>query len=143
MSRLIVLFFVGMALQPQAQLVLQNYRADNHLESTGTFVAGMKDSGVTTRVGVRIHGNTDNDAGNRLMRPFVEFNWWRGNSFDQSMLFNTDSVVDRMPKNRFEAKIGLQGNLTKNVSVWGSVGAEVGTNSYESFKAQAGIKYSW
>ncbi|MEJ8851381.1 autotransporter outer membrane beta-barrel domain-containing protein [Variovorax rhizosphaerae] len=132
-----------MYIEPQAQVVVQNYRADNHLEATGTFVSGMKDSGVTTRLGVRIHGSMDNGAGGRMLRPFAEFNWWHGSSFDQSMQFNTDRVTDRMPSNRYEVKLGLQGNLTKNVSAWGSIGGEVGGNGYRSVKAQAGIKYSW
>ncbi|MEJ8859298.1 autotransporter outer membrane beta-barrel domain-containing protein [Variovorax robiniae] len=130
-------------IEPQAQLILQDLRASNHLESTNTLVSGLNVSGPTTRIGVRVHGNTDNDAGNKLMRPFAEVNWWRGTAADKSMMFDSDRIVDRMPRNRFEAKIGLQGNLTKNVSVWGSVGGEFGARNYTVGKAQAGAKYSW
>ncbi|WP_213956994.1 autotransporter outer membrane beta-barrel domain-containing protein [Variovorax sp. dw_954] len=132
-----------MYVEPQAQLILQDLRADNHVESTSTVVSRLNVSGPTTRVGLRVHGNTDDDAGNKLMRPFAEVNWWRGTAADKSMMFDGDRVVDRMPRNRFEARIGLQGNVTKRVSVWGSVGGEFGARNYMAGKGQAGVKYSW
>ncbi|MEJ8847900.1 autotransporter outer membrane beta-barrel domain-containing protein [Variovorax rhizosphaerae] len=132
-----------MYVEPQAQVIVQNYRASNHTEATGTIVSGMKDTSVTTRLGVRVHGHTENDNGNKMMRPFAEINWWHGNGSDASMMFNADRVVDGMPSNRFEAKVGLQGNLTKNISAWGSIGGEVGAKNYQAAKAQVGVKYSW
>ncbi|MEJ8846165.1 autotransporter outer membrane beta-barrel domain-containing protein [Variovorax rhizosphaerae] len=132
-----------MYFEPQAQLILQDLRASDHIESTSTVVSRLNASGPTTRVGLRVHGNTDDDAGNKLMRPFAEVNWWHGTAADKSMMFDSDRVVDRMPKDRFEFKIGLQGNLTKSVSVWGSVGGEFGARNYTASKAQAGVKYSW
>ncbi|MET0504383.1 MAG: autotransporter outer membrane beta-barrel domain-containing protein, partial [Luteibacter sp.] len=132
-----------MYVEPQAQLILQDLRASNHVESTSTVVSRLNVSGPTTRVGLRIHGNTDNDAGNKLMRPFVEVNWWRGTALDKSMMFDGDRVVDRMPRNRFEARIGLQGNLTKSVSAWASLGGEFGARNYMAGKGQVGVKYSW
>jgi hypothetical protein len=36
-----------------------------------------------------------------------------------------------------------QGNLSKAVSAWGSVGFEAGAHNYRSAKAQVGVMYSW
>ena len=132
-----------MFIEPQAQIIVSNYDADDHAEAaTGTVVSGMDDTGVTTRLGVRVHGQTVDDAGNRLMRPFAELNWWHGDS-TQAMQFNGDSVSEGLPSDRAEVKVGLQGNLSKNVSAWGTVGGEVGENGYQAGKVQLGMKYSW
>ncbi|MDM0046283.1 autotransporter outer membrane beta-barrel domain-containing protein [Variovorax dokdonensis] len=129
-------------LEPQAQVIVSNYNAGNYAERSGTVVSGLNDTQVTTRVGVRLHGNVQDDGGNRQLRPFAELNWWHGTA-DATMRFNGDVVADRLPSNRIEAKVGLQGNLSKNVSAWGALGGEVGGQGYRAGKIQAGLKYSW
>ncbi|WP_420826018.1 autotransporter outer membrane beta-barrel domain-containing protein [Pseudomonas multiresinivorans] len=42
------------------------------------------------------------------------------------MSFNSDKVKDRLPGDRYELKVGQQGQVSKNTSVWGSVAAETG-----------------
>ncbi|MNN89018.1 AIDA-I autotransporter precursor [compost metagenome] len=76
------------------------------------------------------------------MRPFAEVNWWHGPG-SQSATFDGVTIKDGLPANRLEAKVGLQGNVTKAVSVWGAVGFEAGAHDYTAGKAQVGVKYSW
>ena len=121
---------------------MTNYHADKHTEQGGTVVSGMNGTEVTTRLGVRIHGNRVNDEGMRLMRPFGEVNWWHGKN-SQTAIFNNDLVRDNLPSDRIEAKVGLQGNVTRNTSVYGAVGMEAGSRDDTAGKAQVGVKYSW
>ncbi|MDM0070564.1 autotransporter outer membrane beta-barrel domain-containing protein [Variovorax sp. J31P207] len=128
--------------EPQAQVIVSNYRAGDHTEQNGTVVSNLSSTNVTTRLGVRMHGNMPDDAGNRQMRPFAELNWWHGPA-TQTAGFDNVVVNDALPANRFEGKVGLQGNLSKAVSAFASVGFEAGSNNYRSAKAQVGVKYSW
>jgi outer membrane autotransporter protein len=131
-----------MFIEPQAQVIVSNYSAGDHTEQNGTVVSGQSGSSVTTRVGVRLHGNVQDDAGMKQMRPFAEVNWWHGPG-SQSIAFDGITVNDGLPSNRLEGKVGLQGNVTQHVSVWGSVGFEAGAHDYTAGKAQVGMKYSW
>ncbi|MDM0043956.1 autotransporter outer membrane beta-barrel domain-containing protein [Variovorax dokdonensis] len=131
-----------MYVEPQAQVIVSTYRASDHAEATGTVISGMDSSAVTTRLGVRVHGNTQDDVGIRQLRPFAELNWWHDGA-DTTMRFNGDVVRDALPSNRIEVKVGLQVNLSKQVSAWGALGGEVGSHGYRSGRIQAGAKYSW
>ncbi|MBB1595162.1 hypothetical protein A9973_13875 [Achromobacter sp. UMC46] len=129
-------------IQPQAQAILSNYRADDHTENTGTKVTGQSQTSVTTRVGVRLQGNIDDDHGMSKMRPFAEVNWWNGPS-SQRASFDGEVVREQLPANRVELKAGVQGNVTKAVSLYGSLGLEAGSNNYTGARGQIGVKYSW
>jgi len=128
--------------EPQGQLVLQNYRAGTRTEATGTVVSNQSESSLTTRLGVRVHGDVRGEDDITRYRPFAEFNWWHGPA-TQSIQFNGDLVRDSLPANRYEFKAGAQGNLTKRTSVWGSAGVETGSGGYLGGKAQVGVKYNW
>ncbi|WP_241026109.1 autotransporter outer membrane beta-barrel domain-containing protein [Burkholderia sp. Tr-20390] len=65
-------FFV----EPQAQLVVSDYRAAAHA-AAGGYLDGQGSTDVLTRVGVRVHGVTAVAPG-RELRPYVEASWWHG-----------------------------------------------------------------
>ncbi|MFZ4288163.1 autotransporter-associated beta strand repeat-containing protein [Variovorax sp. HJSM1_2] len=129
-------------LEPQGQLILSNYRADTHTERTGTVVSTNANTRATTRVGLRLHTVAKNVEGKKLLCSFVELNWWLGPS-SQSVNFDADTVRDTLPRSRLEAKVGLEGQVSRAVSMWGSVGYETGARQYSAGKAQVGVKYSW
>ncbi|WP_174348848.1 autotransporter outer membrane beta-barrel domain-containing protein [Lelliottia aquatilis] len=129
-------------LEPQAQLIMQHYTAPDHTESTGTTVSSLTDSGVTTRLGVRLHANINDENQDPKLRPYSEVNWWHGRS-SQSTRFNADVVHDNLPADRLELKVGLQGNISKQTSIWGSIAGEKGSSDYRAGEIQIGVKYSW
>ncbi|MCJ1882313.1 autotransporter outer membrane beta-barrel domain-containing protein [Pseudomonas nitroreducens] len=128
--------------EPQAQVVAQRYSAGSHTEENGTKVTDFSDNALTTRLGVRLHGNFKDENGKDVLRPFGELNWWHGPS-SQTMSFNSDKVKDRLPGDRYEVKVGLQGQVSKNTSVWGSVAAETGSEDHKASEVQVGVKYDW
>ncbi|MDR7948299.1 autotransporter outer membrane beta-barrel domain-containing protein [Achromobacter aegrifaciens] len=128
--------------QPQAQAIVTRYTADDHVEKTGTKISGQAQTSVTTRVGVRLQGQLDDDKGLTQMRPFAEVNWWKGPS-SQHVSFDGESVRENLPANRIELKAGLQGNVSKSVSVYGSLGLEAGSSAYSAARGQIGVKYMW
>ncbi|MBM7060771.1 autotransporter outer membrane beta-barrel domain-containing protein [Pseudomonas sp. UL073] len=131
-----------MYLEPQGQVIVSKFHADNHTERNGTVVSGQADTSVTTRLGVRLHGLALDDTDMKQIRPFAEVNWWHGPG-SQTVTFDDIVVRDGLPTNWLEGKIGLQGNVTKAVSLWGSVGIESGDHEYTAGEAQIGVKYSW
>ncbi|WP_433741522.1 autotransporter-associated beta strand repeat-containing protein [Pseudomonas putida] len=126
-------------IEPQAQVIKSNFRADSHKERNGTVVSGQTDTSVTTRLGVRLHADVKDALG---MKPFAQVNWWHGPS-SQSIAFDGVKAYDRLPEDRFEGNLGLQGNLSKKVSAWSSVGYEAGEHDYSASKVELGVTYSW
>jgi len=126
-------------IEPQAQVISSSYRANSHTEHSGTQVSGQVDSALTARLGVRLHGDLGGVSG---IQPIAEVNWWHGPS-SQAIEFDGTKVHDTLPEDRLEGKLGLQGNLSTAVSVWGLVGIEGGEHDYTASKFQLGASYAW
>lgn len=128
--------------EPQAQLLYTRYNAGDHTEAGNTIVSNQGVSSVTTRLGVRVHGHASDSNAAPVLQPFAEVNWWHGKGA-QSMRFNADVVTDALPRDRFEGKLGVQGQITKRLSAYGSLGFESGSQGYSAGKAQLAVKYAW
>ncbi|CAB3729785.1 hypothetical protein LMG24238_05618 [Paraburkholderia sediminicola] len=127
--------------EPQAQVIYSHYSADEHAAPAG-LIGGQSDNSVLTRLGVRLHGTTPVGNGGAQLRPFVEANWWHGPT-SQSVTVDGNAFNLAMPANRMELKTGLQGQVTKNLSVTGTVGVETNLGGYSVVKGQLAAKYSW
>ncbi|HCU0293258.1 TPA: autotransporter outer membrane beta-barrel domain-containing protein [Citrobacter sedlakii] len=132
-------------IQPKAQVTWMGVKADEHREANGTRVEGHGDGNVQTRVGVRVFGKGHNkldDGKGRTFQPFVEANWIH-NSKDFGVSMNGDNVDLDGTRNIGELKAGVEGLLTKNVSLWGNVAQQVGDKGYSDTSAMLGIKASF
>ena len=132
-------------IQPKAQVTWMGVKADEHKEVNGTRVEGNGDGNIQTRVGVRLfgkgHNQLDNDK-NRTFQPFVEANWIH-NSKDFGVSMNGENVNLQGARNIGELKAGVEGQLTKNVALWGNVAQQVGDKGYSDTSAMIGIKASF
>ncbi|MBJ8383864.1 autotransporter outer membrane beta-barrel domain-containing protein, partial [Citrobacter sedlakii] len=132
-------------IQPKAQVTWMGVKADEHREANGTRVEGHGDGNVQTRVGVRLFGKAHNkldDGKDRTFQPFVEANWIH-NSKEFGVSMNGDNVDLDGARNIGELKAGVEGQLTKNVSLWGNVGQQTGDKGYSDTSAMIGIKASF
>ncbi|WP_445658989.1 autotransporter outer membrane beta-barrel domain-containing protein [Achromobacter sp. NCFB-sbj8-Ac1-l] len=129
-------------LQPQAQAIVTRYQADDHQEKTGTRISGQSDTSVATRVGVRLQGHLSNEEGATQMLPFAEVNWWHGPS-SQRIRFDQTTVRETLPGNQMELKAGLQGSLSKSLSLSGSLALEAGSSNYTGARGQLNLRYMW
>lgn len=58
--------------------------------------------------------------------------------------FNNDrNFSSNAPKDIYEVKVGVEGDLSKAWSIWGNVGYQMGKQSYKGYKATVGVKYTW
>ncbi|VWC44134.1 outer membrane autotransporter [Burkholderia lata] len=129
-------FFV----EPQAQLVVSDYRAAAH-HTAGGYLDGQGSTDVQTRVGVRVHGVTAIAAG-RELRPFVEANWWHGPG-SRSLTLDGNAFSFSVPRDRAAFRIGATGQISKRFAVSASLGVEANLSDYAVVKGGFAAKYRW
>jgi fibronectin-binding autotransporter adhesin len=130
-------------LQPQAQVIVSKYLAGNHMEDNGTVVSNLNGNAVSTRLGVRLYANIEQGSGPSAsrIRPFAELNWLHGPS-SQTVAFDAIRVNDKLPANQAEFKLGVEGNLNRNLALWGWAGVRAG-GGYTNGTVNVGMKYAW
>lgn len=128
-------------IEPEAQVIVSQYKADKHVESNGTEVKVENGANVTTRLGARVFSRPL-DASQKRLQPFVETNWWH-NGNAQSMSFNGESQSANMASDVYELKVGAQAELAKGWTAWGQVGGQKARGDQTQSEVQMGIKYSW
>lgn len=124
---------------PQVQLTYNNYDTDNQYDRNKLYVTNNNASGLDSRLGVRFHAK---GIKKELLEPFLEVNWLNTTAKNK-LNFNGKSHKDGFAKDRFETKIGLQGNISKNWSVSAQVGGQWGKNSYNSYQGQLNLNYKF
>ncbi|PVZ89128.1 type V secretion protein A [Serratia sp. S1B] len=132
-------------IQPKAQLTWMGIKADDHREANGTYVTGEGDGNLQTRLGVKafINGYSAQDKGKeRVFQPFVEANWLH-NSKDFSSNMDGISVKQDGAANIAELKVGVEGQLSKQINLWGNVAQQVGNQGYSDTAIMLGVKYNF
>jgi outer membrane autotransporter protein len=124
-------------IEPQAQLVYTSYSVDDHREVNGTWVSNGDEGSMIARAGARFY--SCNKLNENAIQPFVEANWWYSDQ-QNSLLFNGVALSDDTPKNTYELKVGLQGEIADGWQVWGHIGGRWGENSYRSYEGMVGVK---
>ncbi|MEG2734540.1 MAG: autotransporter outer membrane beta-barrel domain-containing protein, partial [Hafnia sp.] len=132
-------------IQPKAQATWSGIKTGTHTENNGTRVSSDGDGNVQTRLGTRIflkgHSKLDDGKG-REFEPFVEVNWLH-NTRTYSTKMNNVKVSQDGARNVGEVQTGLEGQFSRNLTAWGSIGQQIGDKSYSNTEAVLGIKYSW
>lgn len=132
-------------LQPQAQAVWMGVKADDHLEANGTRVVSKGDGNLMMRLGARAYLDSRNKMDDDKMRefqPYVEANWIHNTQKFGASMDDVSSSINGS-KNIAEIKVGVEGQLNKNLNVWGSVGTQVGDKGYNDSSATIGVKYNF
>ncbi|QKJ04220.1 autotransporter outer membrane beta-barrel domain-containing protein [Yersinia mollaretii] len=132
-------------IQPKAQVTWMGVKADDHTEANGTQVSGQGDGNIQTRLGLRSYmkGHHESDNGkDREFQPFVEANWIH-NTKDFGTNMNAVEVKQAGAKNIGELKVGVEGQLNKQLNVWGNVGQQLGDKGYSDTAVMLGVKYNF
>lgn len=121
-----------------------NVKADDIQENNGTRVSETGSGNFQTRLGVKAFANMNLDEKNSLNRftPFVEMNWVHNtNQFGAQL--DSDVVNQAGAKNTFEMKVGANGEINDQLSIWGSLNHEFGQKSYKNTSFMIGAKYNF
>ncbi|WP_319004394.1 autotransporter outer membrane beta-barrel domain-containing protein [Yersinia massiliensis] len=132
-------------IQPKAQVTWMGVKADDHKEVNGTQVSGEGDGNIQTRLGVKafMNGYSEQDKGkDRVFQPFVEVNWVH-NTKDFGTTMNGVSIKQDGAANIGELKVGVEGQINKQVNLWGNIGQQIGNKGYSDTSAMLGIKYNF
>ncbi|WP_447595834.1 autotransporter family protein [Stenotrophomonas rhizophila] len=132
---------MALFVEPQAQLRYTRFKADNHVEANGTVIDGGDADGLTSRVGMRVFGHGNTEAGNRV-QPFVSVNWIHA-SGDNSLRFDGERIEGGLPQDRYEAKAGASLQLGGRWTAWGDFGLQRGQGGYKDVSGQVGLRSSW
>lgn len=127
--------------EPQVQLAYVRYSEGDITEPNGTQIASAEGSGWISRLGVRVHRTWVRDNG-RKVQPYLTLNWWH-DKLDDSLRFNTTTLQNMYPDNRYELKLGLNSDLGKGWSAWGNLGYQWGSQDFHATSIRVGAKYSW
>lgn len=134
----------AMYLEPQAQVIWSDYRMDggHHVETNGTQVRESNAGGVRTRVGVRLFGHTTMEGINRV-QPFAAVNWLRNHGGANAVWMDDIKLQGAAPRDVYEAKAGVQLQLSGALTAWGEISAGRGAKDYRSYGGLLGVKYAW
>ncbi len=135
----------GWYIQPQAQIIRMGVKAGDHTESNGTVVQNHGSGNIQTRLGIRTFlkgSNKTPEVNEQEFEPFAEVNWIHntktfGTSLDGARI-NRAGAADIA-----ELKIGVEGKLNNNLSIWSNAGQQIGDKGYSNTEAMIGIKYSF
>lgn len=131
--------------QPQLQVTWMGVKAKDHTESNGTRVKSEGNNNVETRLGVKTyltgHSSLDNGK-SRSFQPFIETNWIY-NSKTFAVRMDDNSISQSGARNLAEVKVGVEGNLSSRLNLWGNIGTRLGDNGYNDSTATLGVKYSF
>ncbi|WP_324625570.1 autotransporter outer membrane beta-barrel domain-containing protein [Acinetobacter sp. MD2(2019)] len=127
--------------QPQVQMTYGELSSDASGNDTGLHVNDSTTTSLESRVGGRM--TYVNTSKINQIQPFVEVNWLRQYN-DQGLTFNDGYRFNNAyPKDRYQVKLGFEGNTSKNWNGWGNISYTTGDQSYKEVKAMVGFKYQW
>ncbi|CNE13442.1 autotransporter outer membrane beta-barrel domain-containing protein [Yersinia kristensenii] len=132
-------------LQPHAQAIWMGVKADGHTENQGSYVEGLGNNNVQTKLGLRayLNGKSELDRNTeRKFQPYVEANWVH-NTHQYGV--RIDGVDDHIKgaRNAGELKTGVEAKLTERLSIQGGVSGQIGGNSYSDIAASLGGKFNF
>jgi autotransporter family porin len=131
----------GVYLEPQLQVIHNHYNADEVVEATGTVVESRRAGGTSTRLGARLYTRALTQKQGQV-HPFVAVNWWSGGNAS-AIAVDGEAIRRDLPDDLYEAKAGVQVNLSGGWRGWGQISHQTGSQGYRDTSAQLGVSLNW
>ncbi|QHM77549.1 Outer membrane protein IcsA autotransporter [Mixta theicola] len=132
----------GFYLQPHAQLIFNGLKTVRMVEQNGTQVVTNKNRNWLSRVGVRGWIEESKLPGESNLKPYVEVNWLY-NSDPYEVNLNSVNVQQDSGSSRAELKTGIEGKVSDNFHLNGSVALQKGRDHYQDASVMLGAKYTF
>lgn len=127
-------------IEPHAQVTYSKVDNDNFTDVNGSTFANNESKGVSTRLGARVYTQAPDSA--EGLNPFLEANWLH-NGMDNAVDVNGTKASTKIGENVGEVKMGAQGKINENLSVWSHVGGQFGEEGYKNYNFQIGFGMRW
>lgn len=108
-------------------------------EQNGTQIEN-KNNNLISRVGIRGWVTESKQPGESDLRPYVELNWLH-NSDPYRVSLNQLKVQQNSGRNLAEIKTGVEGKVSDNLQLNGSVALQQGRYHYQDASLMLGAKY--
>ncbi|MCU6374830.1 autotransporter outer membrane beta-barrel domain-containing protein, partial [Morganella morganii] len=136
--------------QPKAQAVWMGVKADDHTEASNTRISGNGDGNIQTRLGVKAFMTSSPQEGgenDHLFKPYAELTWVHNSKdFGTTLTHETTgsyTVKQGGAANIAEVKLGMEGNASPQLNMWGNVTQQVGDKGYSDTAVMLGVKYNF
>ncbi|ATF91314.1 autotransporter outer membrane beta-barrel domain-containing protein [Cedecea neteri] len=132
-------------LEPQAQLTWMGVHSPEHTESGGTRIQDSGQGNLQSRLGVRLYlrGHRKEDDGKgREFKPYVEADWLH-NSKNFGVKMGDTLLNEEGARNIGQLKLGVQGQISHDLNMWGGVAQQIGDKGYHDTSAMIGVKYGF
>ncbi|MFU0855419.1 autotransporter outer membrane beta-barrel domain-containing protein, partial [Kluyvera cryocrescens] len=132
-------------LEPQAQLTWMGVKSPQHTEANGTQIQDNGHGNLQSRLGVRLYlrgHRTEDDGKNREFKPYIEADWLH-NTHVAEIRMNDSLISQEGAKNVAQLKLGVQGQISPALNIWGGTGLQVGNDGYSDASAMVGMKYAF
>lgn len=120
-------------------------KSKEHTEDNGTRVVLRGNGNIQSRLGAKTYVAQNLNPGqktDKIFRPYIETNWIHNtDTFSTSM--DGERVSQSGTRNMGEVRVGTQGDIIKNISIWGNIGTRFGSNNYNDSDVALGIKYKF
>ena len=90
---------------------------------------------------IKGHSAADEGKG-REFQPFVEANWIY-NTRSYGVAMNGVTNYQAGTRNIGELKAGVEGQIGRNLHIWGNVAQQIGDKGYSDTQGMLGIKYAF
>lgn len=131
----------SVSLVPQAQVTWQRYEADSVIDNNDTLIDDQDGDSWTTRLGLRVDSKLHRGT-TTIIQPFVEVNWLY-TSNDVVVSFDNQKIQQDIPSSRGEAKVGIQANINRQLSITGLVIGQAGSDNYSDLSGSLNARYIW
>jgi len=132
-------------LEPQAQLTWMGVKGPDHTEANGTQVKDSSKGNLQSRLGMRLYlrgHRTEDDGKGREFKPYAEADWLHNTHFAEISMGNT-SIRQEGAANIAQLKLGVQGQISPSLNLWGGTAIQVGDHSYSDASIMMGVKYAF
>ncbi|VXC99902.1 conserved hypothetical protein [Enterobacterales bacterium 8AC] len=127
---------------PQAQLTLNGAKMSD-LQNNGSLVQQDGNNNLQTRLGAKLSNDTlmGKDK-SRILTTYLDLNWIH-NTRLPGVSSDGLGVQQTGSRHLIEVKVGAEGKLSNNLSVWGNLTQQIGQKGYDDKAAMLGVKYSF
>lgn len=100
---------------------------------------------LQSRLGMRLYlrgHRTEDDGKGREFKPYIEANWLH-NTRDFGVRMGDSLMTQDGARNIAQAKLGVQGQISPSLNMWGGTAVQVGDSGYHDTSVMLGVKYAF